>query len=109
MNFNNQRTQNVRKILDRIRNSGLNVTERISAIKIFIFEKLGCSMMNYVMSKVELRKLDEYIRKYINEMIFKPSLSKDMLYTSLKFGGLELKSLLETKMLVNSITKHTSF
>jgi hypothetical protein len=52
-------------------------------------------MMNSVVSIVELKKLDRYIRKIINENIGGPALSTDMFYSSWKYGGFWLKCLAE--------------
>jgi hypothetical protein len=82
MRFKNQRIMNIRKILYRIRFSGLKITQVIHAIKTFIEPRLNYSMMNRVVSKTELNKLDGHIRKIINEMIGGPPLSKDMFYSS---------------------------
>jgi hypothetical protein len=52
-------------------------------------------MMNSVMSKTELGKIDGYIRNMINEMIGGPALSNDLFYTSWKFGGFGRKKMTE--------------
>jgi hypothetical protein len=82
LKFNNQRISKIRKILDRIRNSGLKITQIVHAIKTYVLPRLDYSMMNSVVSKVELKKLDTYIRKIINENVGGPPLWKRMLYTS---------------------------
>jgi hypothetical protein len=95
MRFNNNRIQKVRMILDRIKNSGLKIPQIINVIKGFVIPRLDYSMMNSVMSKTELLKLDDYVRQIINHLFGGPKLSKDLFYTSWKYGGLRLKNLRE--------------
>jgi hypothetical protein len=83
------------KILERLRYSGLKITQIIDAVRRFILPRLDYTMMNSVMGITELRKLDEFIRNMINEMVGGPALSKDLFYTSTKNGGLGLRQLTE--------------
>jgi hypothetical protein len=50
-------------------------------------------MMNSNMSFIELDKLDLEVRKTINTLIGGSPLSKDMFYSSWKYGGLGLKNM----------------
>jgi hypothetical protein len=69
------------KILERLRYSGLKITQIIDAIRRFILPRLDYTMMNSVVGITELRKLNEFIRNMINEMVGGPALSKDLFYT----------------------------
>jgi hypothetical protein len=83
------------KVLERLRYSGLKVTQIIDATRRFILPRLDYTMMNSIISITELGKLDEFIRNMFNEMIGGPALSKDLFYTSTKNGGLGLRQLTE--------------
>jgi hypothetical protein len=49
--------------------------------------RLNSCMKNSVVSKVERTKIDELIRKIINEMVRCTKLSKNLFYTSCKYCG----------------------
>jgi hypothetical protein len=95
MKFSNEKIEKVKKIIDKIARSGLKVNQVINAVKTFILPKLDYSMMNSVVSLGELNKVDQLIRKEINGLIGGPPLSKDMFYSSWKYGGLGIKNMRE--------------
>jgi hypothetical protein len=77
----------IRKLAD----SGLKLNQVINAIKTFILPRLDYFMMNSVMSFVELKKLDLLVRKAVNGLDGGRPLSKDMFYSSRKYGGLGIR------------------
>jgi hypothetical protein len=95
MKFNKYRIEKTMMILERLRYSGLKVTQVIDAIRRFILPRLDYTMMNSVLGITELDKLDKFIRNMINEMIGGPALLNVMFYTSTKNGGLGLRLLTE--------------
>jgi hypothetical protein len=95
MKFNNEKIEKVKKYIHKIKESGLKINQVISAIKTFILPRLDYSMMNSVMSLVELGKLDLEVRKAVNSLVGGPPLSKDMFYSSWKYGGLGIRNMKE--------------
>jgi hypothetical protein len=88
MKFNKYRIEKTMKILERLRYSGLKITQIIDAIRRFILPRLDYTMMNTVLGITELSKLDGFIRNMINEMIGGPALSKDLFTHQQRMEGL---------------------
>jgi hypothetical protein len=95
MKFNKCEIEKTIVVLERLRYSGLKISQVIDAIRRFILPRSDYTMMNSIKGLTELDKLGKFIRNMINEMIGGPALSKDMLYTSTKNGGLGLRLLTE--------------
>jgi hypothetical protein len=80
LKFNNDKRGNVRKILDMFKDSGLEILQIINAIKTFASPRLTDVVVNSVMSRTELNRLDEYKRKIINDLIGNILCSKTYLH-----------------------------
>jgi hypothetical protein len=68
----------MKEIVERIRNNDFEFLQLINAIKTFIISKLDYFMINSVISRIELGKLADSIRKIINEEGESPSLFKNI-------------------------------
>jgi hypothetical protein len=79
----------VRKIIG----SALSVVQKIDAIKTFVIPHFDFLMLNGEVSKVELNKLDSYIRGKINEMLRLPGLPQESHHMSWRDGGFSIPSL----------------
>jgi hypothetical protein len=77
--FNNDRLMKVRMILEILAGRGLNVAQVINVIKTFVLPRLDFSMMNNVMSKVQLKRIDDEVRTVINKLMMH-SFSNDFFY-----------------------------
>jgi hypothetical protein len=95
MKFNAYRIECVLNTLDSLKDSGLKITQALSAIITFILLKLDDTTMKRVISKVEIRKVDNYVRKIINDKMRVTPLSKDLFDISWKYGVLCSKNLNE--------------
>jgi hypothetical protein len=84
MKFNKSRIEKTMKILERLRYSGLKIPQIIDAIRRFILPRLDYVLMNSILGIIEMKKVDQFIRNMLNEMIGGPVLSKDMFYTATK-------------------------
>jgi hypothetical protein len=74
-------------ILERLRYNGLKIPQITDAIKKFVLLRLDYTMMNSVISKVELTGLDKFVRNITNDLGGDSSLSKNLFYTSSKNDG----------------------
>jgi hypothetical protein len=81
------------KLMHRILDSGLKVTQIINAIKTFILPKLDYLIYNTVIRIGDLQKMDKLVRKFIKESIGGPPLSKGVYYSSWKDGGFGVPNL----------------
>jgi hypothetical protein len=84
MKCNKYRIEKTMIILERLRYSGLKISQIIDAIRTFILPRLDYTMVNSIIGITEIDKLDKFIRNMINEMIGGPALSEDMFYSSTK-------------------------
>jgi hypothetical protein len=95
MKFNEHKVGSIMKILHRLKESGLKITQIIHAIKTFVLPRMDYIMMNSIVKLTSLEKIDRFIRKIINEKVGGPCLSTDLFYSSWKNGGFGLKLLTE--------------
>jgi hypothetical protein len=96
LKFNTNKVDKTMEMIDRVRDSGLKINQVLNAIRTFILPRLDYFMMNSTFTKGSLDKIDMHIRKTINSMVGGPALSKDLFYTSWKYGGLGIKNLRES-------------
>jgi hypothetical protein len=95
MKFSETKFSQMEKELDRIVNSGLKVSQIINAIKTFILPKVDYLFRHSVVAQGKIKQFDSLIRKRIKAMIGGPMLSKDMIYSDWKDGGLGITCLEE--------------
>jgi hypothetical protein len=95
MKFNGLKLTSMESIIIKLERSGLNITQIIEALKVYVTPNLDYLMSNSIVSEVNLDKLDKLIRKVINSQVGGRPLSKNIFYTSCKNGGLNLKNLKE--------------
>jgi hypothetical protein len=80
LKFNNDKRDNLRKILDMFKDSDLKIMQIINVIKTFVSPRLTDVIMNRVIGRTELNRLDEYKRKIINDLIGNILCSKTYLH-----------------------------
>jgi hypothetical protein len=95
MKFTNERNLTVRKIITRIPEMCLKANQIINAFKKFALPRVNDSMMNSIIGLIKLEKFDLLVRKTLNELVGLFSLSKDMFYSSWKYGGFGIKKTLK--------------
>jgi hypothetical protein len=95
LKFNNDKVDKVIDMIDRVQESGLKINQILNAIRTFILPRLDYFMMNSTFTKGSLDKIDLHIRKTVNGLVGGPPLSKDLFYSSWKYGGLGVKNLRE--------------
>jgi hypothetical protein len=103
MKFNKCRIEKTTKILERLRYSGLKISQIIDAIERFILPMLDYSMMNSAMGITELSNLEISIKNIINVLVVGPALSKDLFYAANKNEGLGLSWRWRCNGLPNSV------
>jgi hypothetical protein len=95
LKFNKNRIEKTMNILERLRYSGLKIPQIIDAIRRFVLPRLDYTIMNSIMGITELRRLDQFIRNIVNEMVGGPVLTKDLFYMTTKNRGLCSRLLME--------------
>jgi hypothetical protein len=87
MKFNNDKIKRIELIINRVKESGQEISQMLSALRAFILSKLYYFMMNSIFNRAKQNKLDINIRKIIDKMICDASLAKDLYNSSMKYGS----------------------
>jgi hypothetical protein len=82
-------------ILDRLRDSGLKITQLDHAVKTYVLHKFDYLFHNSMVPVLQLRRMDKKIRAFINSAVGGQALSKPLFYADWRSGGFGLKSLVD--------------
>jgi hypothetical protein len=84
-----------RALVQKIIRSPLSTVQKIDAVKTFVIPKFDFSMLNGDVSKVQLEKMDKFIRGQFNTLLKLPGLPRAFHHMSWRDGGFGYPSLID--------------
>jgi hypothetical protein len=95
MRFADALFEKVDLLLDRLKCSGLKISQIIHAAKMFVAPKFDYLFHNTVVPVTKVRLVDEKIRRFANSRVGEQLLSKALFYSDWRSDGFGLKSLVD--------------